>query len=72
MPDLDGYLTENEVLVGGQVWEVEDCEGKGYACEEEACDRLAVYEVRTGDEEDFASACFCEAHFEAWKREGRA
>jgi hypothetical protein len=78
MPDRDGYLLENEVLVDGEVYRVGETsdliytnDDSIYHCERviedgRVCGSWAVWYC-DGDGEWLY---FCDTHFEEWKRDG--
>lgn len=73
MPDGDGYLTDNEVLIDGEVWEIRDV-GEGYLCERiydgQECQNAAEVELYWWhNEEESASIILCQSCFEELTRE---
>lgn len=70
MPDSDGYLTEKEVLLDGEVWEVRECDDEDWLCEEVVddegleCPEKAVVELRFYEVDYHATRALCQQHFE--------
>lgn len=70
MPDSEGFLCDDEVIVAGEVWTVSEAD-PALGCEEEGCERPAAVELGAGGEREcWAWKCLCEAHFEAWRAKG--
>ena len=70
MPDIDGHLTENEVIYDGVVWEVREQTDGDWLCEswiddETECPEVATIELHHWGDEDFhCTLALCEKHFE--------
>lgn len=78
MPDSEGYLTDNEVLIDGEVWKVREQTDPDWLCEEWVDDETECPEAATVElhfyEEDcdgsyHTTKALCEKHFEELKKE---
>lgn len=67
MPDSEGLLRDDEILVQGEVWRI-TASIHGYACEWDGCMGVAVIEASAfPDPETWAWKCLCAEHYNRWR-----
>ena len=65
MPDRDGYLHEDEVMIGGKVWTVRIAPAGQYLCEIDDCDDTATTELAADNDGCVGWQCVCDRHLRA-------